>query len=187
MQQQPDVATSGDDAAAAELNSSSAATTTHSPVSKTSERQRLPRLVPSNKHRSILLNSPPHNATAGHGGRGLENLDERRRFINVVRPLSFFPEPALPPNYVLPVKNEHLSISQVNSSSTRTGRPPSPAPFNRQPPARRQNFSVAGQGVGANGYSNGGSGSLKINLAGGSGWDLTAIRRGYNNGVGKTT
>lgn len=66
-------------------------------------------------------------------------------------------------------------------------RPPSPVPFHqpRQRPNQRNttnsNFSLAGQGV-TNGYHVGaGSAALKVNLAGGSGWDLTAIKRGYDN------
>jgi hypothetical protein len=78
------------------------------------------------------------------------------------------------------------------------GRPPSPAPFPPQQqrqqmrPGQRNtgnsNFSLAGQGVSSNGYHGGGPGSasLRVNLAGGSGWDLTAIKRGYNN-VGYAT
>lgn len=131
---------------------------------------KLPKLGPS-KSRVMMLESPPHQR------------EERRRFINVVRPLSYFPQPALPPNYVLPVKTDSLyNSNQVNNSSNRAaGRPPSPAPFNRNQ-RRPANFTLAG-----NGYNNivGGSSALRVNLAGGSGWDLTAIRRGYNATNGK--
>lgn len=180
MEDAPGLAASGTD-----VQSSSTAVST-SPASKAGDRHKLPRLNPSNKSRSIMLNSPPHYPASR---QRVERLDERRRFINVVRPYSFFPEPALPPNYVLPVKSEPLYVSQLSNSSTR-GRPPSPAPFSRQQQRRQTNFSVAGQGVGAgtNGYTNGsGSAALRVNLAGGSGWDLTAIRRGYNNGIGKSS
>lgn len=121
---------------------------------------------PSRQSTMHSLVSPP-----GH------NVEERRRFVTVVRPLSVFPEPALPPNYTPPMIQQHNPVQR--------GRPPSPAPFHRQRPNQRNisnsNFSLAGQGV-ANGYHvGGGSSSLKVNLAGGSGWDLTAIKRGYDN------
>lgn len=128
-------------------------------------------------------------------------MEERRRFVTVVRPLSVFPEPALPPNYTPPV----LYTSQSNGTSNRyhdfspvqsqqpvvRGRPPSPAPFQQQQRQRihpigtvgmQSNFSLAGQGVGNPTYdaTKNGSAALKVNLAGGSGWDLTAIKRGYN-------
>lgn len=132
-------------------------------------------------------------------------MEERRRFVTVVRPLSVFPEPALPPNYTPPV----LYTSQSNGLSNRyhdfspvqsqppvvRGRPPSPAPFQQQrqrilnPMGGGSNFSLAGQGMttaaanhqGSDGNINKtGSAALKFNLAGGSGWDLTAIKRGYN-------
>ncbi|XP_045026518.1 uncharacterized protein LOC116930012 isoform X4 [Daphnia magna] len=83
-----------------------------------------------------------------------------------------------------PVKPNASPMIQQHNPVQR-GRPPSPAPFHRQRPNQRNisnsNFSLAGQGV-ANGYHvGGGSSSLKVNLAGGSGWDLTAIKRGYDN------
>lgn len=148
--------------------------------------QKLPKLVPSNTKgptggMNMLLASPPHHPNQP------PSLNERRRFINVVRPLSYFPEPALPPNYILPVKPDINAFSNSpNNAKLSGGRPPSPAPFynsnnrRRQQPNQAANFSLAGQGVmGANTTT--GSSNMKLNLAGGSGWDLTAIRRGYNN------
>ncbi|KAI9559854.1 hypothetical protein GHT06_013861 [Daphnia sinensis] len=128
------------------------------------------------------------------------SVEERRRFVTVVRPLSVFPEPALPPNYTPSVfstctsnndgaySNRYDDFSPMiqQHNPVQRGRPPSPAPFHRQRPNQRNisnsNFSLAGQGVASNGYHvGGGSSSLKVNLAGGSGWDLTAIKRGYDN------
>ena len=149
--------------------------------------RKLPKLVTSDTKgptggMTMLLASPPHHHNHP------PTLNERRRFINVVRPLSYFPEPALPPNFFLPVKpdNNAFSNSPNNNAKLSGGRPPSPAPFynsnnrRRQQPNQAANFSLAGQGVmGAN--TSTGSSNMKLNLAGGSGWDLTAIRRGYNN------
>ncbi|XP_046656401.1 uncharacterized protein LOC124349668 isoform X3 [Daphnia pulicaria] len=144
---------------------------------------KLPRIgnkKPSRQSTMHSLISPP----------AMNNVDEKRRFVTVVRPLSVFPEPALPPNYT-----PHM-VQQYNP--VQRGRPPSPAPFPPQQqrqqmrPGQRNtgnsNFSLAGQGVSSNGYHGGGPGSasLRVNLAGGSGWDLTAIKRGYNN-VGYAT
>ena len=129
--------------------------------------------------------------------------DEKRRFVTVVRPLSVFPEPALPPNYTPSVfstsssnnggsySNRYDDFSHMiqQHNPVQRGRPPSPAPFPQQRQQQRpnqrnigqSNFSLAGQGVG-NGYHGGpSSAALRVNLAGGSGWDLTAIKRGYNN------
>ena len=166
---------------------------------------RLPRIgkkKPSRQSTMHSLISPP----------GCTNVvEEKRRFVTVVRPLSVFPEPALPPNYTPSVfstsssgnngagsyNNRYDDFShmiQQHNPVIQRGRPPSPAPFPQQQQRHQQrsnqrsnnsNFSLAGQGVGAgNGYQHGGgpgSAALRVNLAGGSGWDLTAIKRGYNN------
>lgn len=162
---------------------------------------KLPRIGPKKPSRQSTmhsLNSPPTSHAQ------LQPLEERRRFVNVVRPLSVFPEPALPPNYTPPVFNTankeqqssfnnryHDYSSMVTQHHPVRGRPPSPAPFPRQQQQRsnnqrltgsNSNFSLSGQGVG-NGYGDHhapGSAALRVNLAGGSGWDLTAIKRGYN-------
>lgn len=146
------------------------------------------------------LHSPPGHAQQNNQ---LQVNEEKRRFVTVVRPLSVFPEPALPPNYTPPVFNynqQPQQQQQSNGFSNRyhdfspgvqlhhpvRGRPPSPAPFQRQQrlPNNRGgingNFSLAGQGVGYDQQQAPGSAALRVNLAGGSGWDLTAIKRGYN-------
>jgi hypothetical protein len=167
---------------------------------------KLPRIgnkkKPSRQSTMHSLISPP----------GCTNVvEEKRRFVTVVRPLSVFPEPALPPHYTPSVfstsssgnngtgsyNNRYDDFShmiQQHNPVIQRGRPPSPVPFPQQQQQQRHqqrsnqrsnnsNFSLAGQGVG-NGYQHGGgpgSAALRVNLAGGSGWDLTAIKRGYNN------
>lgn len=154
---------------------------------------KLPRIGgPKKPSRQSTMHSMP-SPPASHAQ--LQPLEERRRFINVVRPLSVFPEPALPPNYIPPVLSQQRTsfndryhdYSSLVTQPVR-GRPPSPAPFNRQQPRSQQqrmagsnsNFSLSGQGVGGYGDHTSGSAALRVNLAGGSGWDLTAIKRGYN-------
>lgn len=152
---------------------------------------KLPRLGAKKASRQSTmhsLNSPP---AAGHA----QPQEERRRFITVVRPLSVFPEPALPPNYTPTVQhlnntgsnglsNRYLDFSQSVQHHPVRGRPPSPAPFHRQQQRMTNringNFGLAGQGVASDNQP--GSAALRVNLAGGSGWDLTAIKRGYNYG-----
>lgn len=133
---------------------------------------RLPRLV-GRKGTQHSLNSQQASQTSQH-------MEDRRRFVTVVRPLSFFPEPVPPPNFTPTVNHRASDGPPVK------GRPPSPAPFGRQAPlpqsqrpraaphpAANGDFSLSG-----NGY---GSASLRLQLVGGgSGWDLTAIKRGYN-------
>jgi hypothetical protein len=145
------------------------------------EKLKLPRLFPS-KH-PVTYNTRP---TIG------SPTNERRRFANVVRPMTVFPNPPPPPNFA-PLSQHKLNESLTNSQFPGRGRPPSPAPFRptnprNPPPVRPANFTVAGQSVngastqrenGANATGGGTGSALRVNLAGGSGWDLTAIRKGY--------
>ena len=112
-----------------------------------------------------------------------QQMEEKRRFVTVVRPLSFFPEPAPPPNFTPTVNSR--------DGGPVKGRPPSPAPFSRQvplPQSQRPRAVPHQQAAGdfalsGNGY---GSASLRLQLVGGgSGWDLTAIKRGYNGAGGQ--
>ena len=142
---------------------------TSTPVGSTSPERRLklPRIDPLTNQR----NSP---SPTGGGANGAQ-----RRFVTVVRPFSVFPDPPLPPNFT-------PSVSVINArhrSSSRgggIGRPPSPAPFGRRAPG-----PIALNGVPVRGRPQPAlvppvSAHMRLNLAGGGGWDLTAIRRGYN-------
>lgn len=162
---------------------------------------KLPKIsqVAGSRRQLVLSNSPPppifnnHNNQQQHPEYGANN--QRRRFVTVVRPYSYFPEPALPPNFTPPVLNNPTNgvfVLQNNNSPAGRTRPPSPAPFANNNHAtaavngrrqQQQHFAVAGQGVGGGGGGGGASSpsALKVNLAGGSGWDLTAIRRGYDS------
>ena len=145
------------------------------------EKLKLPRLFPS-KHPVTYTTRP----TIG------SPTNDRRRFVNVVRPMTVFPNPPPPPNFTL-LSQHKLNESLTSSQFPGRGRPPSPAPFRptnprHPPPVRPANFTVAGQSVngastqrenGANATGGGTGSALRVNLAGGSGWDLTAIRKGY--------
>ena len=139
----------------------------------TSSQGKLPRLVGQRKATQQSLASQ-------HASQTSQQMEEKRRFVTVVRPLSFFPEPVPPPNFTPMVTHREPPVK---------GRPPSPAPFSRQNPLPQSqrpralahpqpgDFSLSG-----NGY---GSASLRLQLVGGgSGWDLTAIKRGYNGAGG---
>lgn len=137
---------------------------------------------------------------AGANGGAQRPDVERRRFMTVVRPFSVFPEPALPPNFAIVANKVPDSWGTSGSQITR-GRPPSPAPFARANvarPGRPTQFTINGQGAfnrslsedraaAKNAAAAGvvaagripGSALMRLNLAGGSGWDLTAIRRSY--------
>jgi len=167
----------------------------------TNNSNKLPRITPVPSRKQLLLsNSPPpppisnyYHSQQHQAAEYGNNPSQRRPFVTVVRPYSYFPEPALPPNFTPPVLNNANGVFVVqNSPAAGRTRPPSPAPFNSNNAASRRqmginnnrggvggadHFGVAGQGVGAGALSS----ALKVNLAGGSGWDLTAIRRGYDN------
>ena len=157
---------------------------------------KLPRITPIPSRKQLLLSqSPPpianyYQQPQSHMAEYGNNPLQRRPFVTVVRPYSYFPEPSLPPNFTPSVLNNANGVFVVqNSPNPGRTRPPSPAPFNNANNAgsRRQmginnrvggdHFGVAGQGVGVGPLSS----ALKVNLAGGSGWDLTAIRRGYDH------
>ena len=157
------------------------------------QRVTLPRIYPSKPLMGAGRGSNHHHH---HHSGAFSPPFERQRFINVVRPLSVFPDPPLPPNYTFssskfdnypPSSQQHHQQQQQQQQMVR-GRPPSPAPFPKTKPLRPTNFAVSGRGVNGVAVSNGAGlrndknltgSALRVNLAGGSGWDLTAIRRGY--------
>lgn len=96
---------------------------------------------------------------------------ERRRFVTVVRPFSVFPDPPLPPNFFRSGSNFPFN----DDSRAAGGRPPSPAPF-----GRRNVGPMSLNGVPLRHDARLPNRPMRVNLAGASGWDLTAIRRGYN-------
>lgn len=127
---------------------------------------KLPRLYPA----KISLNG---------GGAGLANQltptsPERKRFITVVRPLSVFPDPLPPPNYsAFNAIQENLSDFSQNGAA---------AGGKQRNVRQAANFSIAGQSVvNGNAVQRDNNvalkSALKVNLAGGSGWDLTAMKR----------
>ena len=106
-----------------------------------------------------------------------ESPNERRRFVTVVRPSSVFPDPPLPPNFFRSPNNSPFNDDSraAAAAATTGGRPPSPAPF-----GRRMAGPMSLNGVPLRHDARLPHRSMRINLAGASGWDLTAIRRGYN-------